>query len=133
MTESCDESSLKAGLVRFLVRISAKFFCGDIRQLNAFVLNQLTDEVVSVFYMFSTFVGDRVAGQCECPLIVTSQQNRRVHRHQTEECEQREALQIDCFLCSQSQRETYAASQELSATHPCFLDVQETTLPERLR
>ena len=47
-------------------------------------------------------VGDRVSGQYECPLIVTTQQNRRVRRHQAEECEQ--ALQTGCFLCCQSQR-----------------------------
>ena len=54
-----------------------------------------------VFYVFSTFVGDRVAGQCECPLIVATQQNRRIHRHQAEEGDQE--LQIDGFLCIQSQ------------------------------
>ena len=88
------------------------------------VLNQLTDEVVSGFFVFSKFVGDRVAGQCECTLIVTTQQNRRVHRHQAEECEQ--ALQIGYFLAAKA-NETYSASQELRATHPCFLNAQETT------
>ena len=97
--------------------------------MNAVVINQLTDEVVSGFYVFSTFVGDRVAGRCECPLVVRTQQNRRVHRHQAEECEQ--ALQIDCFLCSQA-NETNSGSQELSATHPCFVDAQKTTLKKRL-
>ena len=37
----------------------------------------------------------------DCHHIIT-QENRRFHRHQAEECEQ--ALQIDCFMCSQSQR-----------------------------
>ena len=34
------------------------------------------------------------------PLIVTTQQNRSVHRHQAEECEQ--ALRIDCFIIAPS-------------------------------
>ena len=44
------------------------------------------------------------------PLIVITQQNRRVHRHRAKDCEQ--AMQ--------------------RATHPCVLDAQETTLPKRL-
>ena len=90
--------------------------------MNTFVLNQLTVEVVSGFYVFSSFVGYKVACKSELHLIVTIQENRRVHRHQAEECEQ--ALQINCFLCSQSIRNR--------ATHPCFFDAPEPTLPESL-
>ena len=84
---------------------------------------------MSGFYVFSSFVCDRVASKCECPLIVTKQQDRRVHRHQAEECEL--VLQINCFLCSKSQRNILCFTGAKCHT-PLLFGLQETTLPKRL-
>ena len=63
-------------------------------------------------------------------MIVTTNQNKRVHCHQAEECEL--ANLANKLLPVQPKPTKHSASRALSATHHCFLDAQETTLPKQL-
>ena len=62
MTKSY-ENALKAGLGRFFVKILGEVvLCGDIRQLHAFVVNELKLEVLSGFLSVKLVCGRQFCG-----------------------------------------------------------------------